>query len=144
MQPNRKISLELRNLHNLIRRQADASETKQYLDKITHMHGWVIGYLCEHRGQDIYQRDLETTFRMRPSTATVILQSMVKAGLLKKEPVRGDARLKKLVLTPHGEALNAQVEQHIAETEEKLTRGLTPEELGEFFRLLDKIKHNAE
>ena len=64
------------------------------------MQRWVIGYLSEHEGKDVFQRDLEEEFSVRRSTATGILQLMEKNELITREPVSHDARLKKLVLTP--------------------------------------------
>ena len=99
MPPRETIGFDIRTLSILIKRYIDGSATKQYVDNLTGTHGWVIGYLYDNRDHDVYQRDLETQFSIRRSTATGILQLMEKNELILREPVESDARLKKLVLT---------------------------------------------
>ena len=48
---------------------------------------------------DIYQKDVEKEFQIRRSTATGTLQILEKNGFIRREPVKQDARLKKLVPT---------------------------------------------
>lgn len=59
-----------------------------------------LGYLSIMRdGEDVYQRDIETFFKLRRSTVSSLLNTLERKGLLRREPVPHDARLKKLVLT---------------------------------------------
>lgn len=57
----RHIGYEVRTLDNTIGRLVRAYQSR--VDEkagITRMQGWIIGYLYQHSGQDIFQRDLET------------------------------------------------------------------------------------
>ena len=47
----------------------------------------------------VFQRDVESTFGLSRSTATGILQSMEKSGMIVRESVLSDARLKSLIPT---------------------------------------------
>ena len=93
-----------------------------------------------HRDRDVYQKDLEATFHIRRSTASGILQIMVRDGLLVREPVEGDARLKRLVLTPIAQEQLSQMQQDLLRVENKATAALTKQELETLFTLLDKVR----
>lgn len=144
MESGKAIGFELRTLNNLIRREAEKSQTRQYVTSITGTNGWIIGYLYDHRDRDNFQRDLEAKFSMRRSTATKILQLMEKKGLIRREPVDYDARLKKLVLTDRALEIHSMVIRDVDIFEQKLSRGLTEQELDAFFCVIDKIKKNLE
>ena len=88
------------------------------------MQKMFLGYLDAHDGQPVYQKDLESAFHIRRSTASGILQIMVRDGLLVREPVEGDARLKRLVLTPIAMEQLAEMQQDILHAEQKATAGL--------------------
>ena len=75
----RHIGYEVRTLDNTIGRLVRAYQAR--VDEkagITRMQGWIIGYLYQHSGQDIFQRDLETEFQMARSKASGILKVMEK------------------------------------------------------------------
>ena len=106
------------------------------------MQKMFLGYLEVHEDQPVFQKDLESAFHIRRSTATGILQIMVRDGLIVREPVEGDARLKRLVLTPIAIEQLAQMQQDILRVEQKATAGLTGEELKALYVLLDKVIEN--
>ena len=49
--------------------------------------------------QDIFQKDIEEEFGIRPSSVTGLLQALEQEGLISRESVSTDGRLKKIVLT---------------------------------------------
>ena len=73
-----------------------------------------------------------------------MLKLMETNGLIEKEPVPYDARLKKIVLTDKAIEIHNQIEQNINKLEESISRGITPEETEIFYKVLDKIKANLE
>ena len=144
MPPREPIGFDIRTLSILIKRYIDGSATKQYVDNLTGTHGWVIGYLYDNRDHDVYQRDLETQFSIRRSTATGILQLMEKNELILREPVESDARLKKLVLTEKALDIHKMVEEDRKRTEEQLTKGIDAQELAIFRKALKQMIRNME
>ena len=144
MPPRETIGFDIRTLSILIKRYIDGSATKQYVDNLTGTHGWVIGYLYENRNRDVFQRDLQEQFSIRRSTVTGILQLMEKNGLITRQSVDEDARLKKIVLTPKAIEQHEQIHRSIRKVEEQLSEGLTPEEKQTFLELCDKIRRNIE
>lgn len=136
------VSFEIRVLGNLLRREAAHSDIRKHVDTLSGTNGWVIGFIAEHGDRDIFQRDLETRFSIRRSTASKILQLMERKGLIERQSVDYDARLKKLVLTPKALELHKLATKDMQALEDRLTRGLTKQELEGFFRVTEKLKSN--
>ena len=101
-----------------------------------------IGFLYFSQDADIYQRDIESFFKLRRSTVSSQLNTLEKKGLIRRVPVAHDARLKKLVLTQDGLAASAQVMQILAEMNRLMVQGLSQEEVDQLSRLLQKIEEN--
>ena len=138
-----KIGLTFRILSNKISRKIDYEIAKDFSREITGQQSRVIGFI-RHKSKtsDVFQKDVEDEFDTRRSTATGILQLMEKNGLLTREPVSNDARLKKIVLTEKALALHDQIILKIDRLEDQLKNGLTEEEFRTFFEIADKISKN--
>lgn len=127
---------------NQIKRQLDSTILN---DTLTGMQGRFLHFILTYSAeQDVFQRDLEEEFNLRRSTATGILQLMEKSGLLYRESVDYDARLKKIVVTQKGAQCKAQVEQSIRVLEERLQRGISHEDLAVFFRVMAQMSKNLK
>lgn len=83
-------------------------------------------------------------FRFRRSTATGILQLMEQHGLLRREPVPHDGRLKRLVLTDQALALDARIRERLRATEALMRAGISEEDLNTWFRVCGMIRANLE
>ena len=68
------VGFEIKTVHNLLKRDFEKLLDHEKFKNITGVQKWVIGYLSEHEGEDVFQRDLEEEFSIRRSTATGILQ----------------------------------------------------------------------
>lgn len=140
----RKIGLEIHKTARRIKRYIDTDAAKSYADKMTGTHGRAIGYLYHNRDRDIFQKDFEREFNIRRSSASTILALMEKNGLVKRESVKYDARLKKITLTERAVEIQNLVEASFERFENMLGEGISEEELEVFFRVLDKIGNNLE
>ena len=95
-------------------------------DSLTSMQKQVLGFiLMETLHRELYQKDIEEEFHVRKSTATGMLQLMEKNGLIIRESVAKDARLKRIVPTKKAEALRPSILSHIQQSEAHLTAGIT-------------------
>lgn len=139
-----RVGLELRSLNNLIKREIDNSPEKKQADSITGTNGWIIGYISKHSDQDIYQKDLEEHFSITRSTASRVITLMERKGLVKRESVASDARLKKLVLTQKAMDASEMMYRGAAEMEKKLTKGFTKDEIDRLFSYIERMKHNLK
>ena len=100
---------------------------------ITGVQSRVMHYILEH-GQDgpVFQRDVEAAFNLSRSTTTNILQLMEKNGIIRREGVDYDARLKRLVPTEKAVQMEEQVRECARLLEQRITRGLTDEQRAQF------------
>lgn len=144
MNADRSIALELRTLRNMLQRQVDGFMNQKYGDQLTGMHGWVLKYFVDNQDKEIFQRDFENKFTIRRSTASKILQLMEKNNLIIRQSVPYDARLKQIILTPTAHEYYEAIIGKYAQIERELKKGLSQEELDNFFNVLDKIKSNLE
>ncbi len=138
----KEVTLAVRMLFNHIRRRMDNHIYRN--SRVPPAQGRIIGYLSHHTDTDVFQRDLEQVYQIRRSTASAILKSMVRSGLITREPVPRDARLKKLVLTPQGEAFHDSFRQEIERAEAVITRGVSRAELDAFFQTVAKFEENLQ
>jgi len=109
------ICMKIKGISNLIHQELGTN--RDTVHPGTMMQKMFLGYLEVHEDQPVFQKDLESAFHIRRSTATGILQIMVRDGLIVREPVEGDARLKRLVLTPIAIEQLAQMQQDILRVE---------------------------
>lgn len=140
---DKRIGFQVRSLNNLLKRNFESYRSRE-IEFPTGVHGWAIGYFYNNRDKDIFQRDFESHFSIRRSTATRILQLMEKNGLVIRTAVSTDARLKKISLTDKAVAIHEAVINHLDELETQLKKGISQSELDIFFSVIDKIKANLE
>ena len=139
MPKEKRIEFEIRKVNNLIKREIESSKTFQ---ETTGLHGWAIGWLYENRNRQIFQRDFEERFSIRRSTASNILALMEKNGLIKRESVESDARLKRITLTQKAIDIHRQVEREISDREARIIKGINSADLDTFFKVINAIKGN--
>jgi len=143
MNNEKSIGFEIKSLSNIIKRSIDKQIAEHCDAGPSVTHGWIIGYIYDNMRQgDVFQRDLEAKFNIRRSTATGILKIMEKNGLIVREPVEYDARLKKLVLTSKAIEIHESIVREINAIENAMRKGLSQEELDAFFATMEKIKSN--
>ncbi len=140
----RSVGIELRSLTNLIMRQIEYNGTADALERISGANIWIIGYLAACSGQDVFQRDLEDAFGVTRSTASKVVNRMVQMGLIQRESVAYDARLKKLSLTAKAHQLVDLMQKNAAVMDDRLTKGFSPEELETLFQYIERMKQNFQ
>lgn len=137
------IGYQIRLSHNQIHKIMEAKRTENEHDlALTGMQRWTIGFLKEHEGEEVYQKDIEAAFQVSRATASNMLSVMERKGLVERLPVEHDARLKRLVLTERGSAIIERVNADVREVENLLVAGLTEEEILAFKQTLTKVLAN--
>lgn len=131
---------ELRKLVILIKRNYDNFH-RQYFSDLTRLQGEVL-LIITHASSDVYQRDIEQKLCIRRSTATQLLSTMERKGLITRENVEQDARLKKLVVTDKSRALLDMMHKTAKEVGKKLIDGINANELQQFLEILHKMQDN--
>lgn len=144
MKERNEIGFKIRMLSNLIKRDVEKEKSDQGLSLPKGINGWAISYFFDHADKDIFQKDFETEFSIRRSTASNILKTMEQNGFIKRVSVESDARLKKIVLTEKAINIHKAVLNNINKREERLRKGLSRQEIETFFKIADKLMANME
>ncbi len=126
----------------LFRRKIDqcvAEATGEYDDIVSSRNVWVLKYLRDHEGEEVYQRDLEQAFRIRGSTVSNMIDLMEQKGLLVRAGSIKDARRKKLCLTEKANAILDSVGEAIHGFEERVRKSFRPEDFELLMNLLEQL-----
>lgn len=134
---------EIHSLSNLIMRYVENTSAKKQIESITGTNSWIIKYIDDHKDTDVFQRDLEHKFGITRSTASKVINLMVEKGLILRESVSYDARLKKLVLTPKAQKIAQRITQDVQEIDAAISRGFSEEELKLLHQYIKRIKQNV-
>ena len=110
------IGHRIKTINNLMRKTMD-KKTGQRPDRATLMHCLIIGFVQdrEDSGLDTFPKDIEKEFSINRSTTSEMLKLMCKKGMIEREEVEYDARLKKIVLTESSRNHNRQIEDKMKE-----------------------------
>ena len=135
------VGYKMRLIHNYIHKRMEAKRLANEGD-ITGMQRWAMGYLNEHADEEIYQKDIEQEFKVSRATASNMLQVMERKGLITRESVSHDARLKKISLTQKAANMVAKADADIREMEELVLKGFNKEETRQLKEYLDRIMEN--
>lgn len=125
-------------LSNKLRRRLDGLSSGK---AFTGSQGRALYFLLAQM-EDVFQKDIEEEYSIRPSTATELLKQMEKNGLITREPVAYDNRLKKITLTDKALTYRRQVVEDLTDLEESLIRDVPEEDLEVFFRVIEKMMDN--
>lgn len=144
MKDRNDIGFKIRMLSNLIKRDVEKERSEQGLTLPKGINGWAIAYFFDHSDEDIFQKDFESEFSIRRSTASNILKTMEQNGFIKRISVESDARLKKIVLTDMAIDIHKAVLKNINKREQRLKKGLDSDEIEAFLKTCDHLIANME
>lgn len=111
---------------------------------ITDTQGRILKYIWEEsKKREVFQKDIEDEFDIRRSSVTQVIQLLERDGLIVRESVERDARLKKLVLTEKAVRIQEVMNGKIRELEFQMQKDISEEEKEIFLKILYKIKRNV-
>lgn len=125
-------------LSNKMRRKLDMLSSRK---EFSGSQGRTLHFLLAQT-DDVFQKDIEEEYGIRPSTATGLLKQMEKNGLIRREAVPYDNRLKKILLTEKALAYKNQVISDLNLLEEQLTRDIPKDKLDIFFDVAEHMMDN--
>ena len=134
-------SVAIRALHNVINRYLYVTRPEQVKD-VSGGNVDIIVFLEHHRGEEIFPQDIERRFGVTRSTSSRVLGLMERKGLIARESVPRDARLKKIVLTDKSRAIAEALRDNAKHMEKELMKGLSDTEIRQFMRVLDRMQTN--
>lgn len=139
------IGHRIKTINNLMRKTMD-KKTGQRPDRVTLMHCWIIGFVQdrEDSGLDTFPKDIEKEFSINRSTTSEMLKLMCKNGMITREEVDYDARLKKIVLTEASRQHNRNIEDKMRKMHQQLIKDLSDDEINAFIKISDKLINNIK
>ena len=78
MDPKDYIGHRIKRIDNLLRRRVEAIKE----ESLGGSAGRIMGYICRHQDQVLFQKDIEAAFSIRRSTATGIFNSVVNTLII--------------------------------------------------------------
>ena len=133
---------EIKRLKNYVDRRLGADEVLKSQQEITGTGGYVISFVLKQNdnGIVVYQKDIEKAFSLRRSSATQILNSLEKSGLICRKSQNFDKRLKEIVVTEKGKKAHKIIVARLNEIDNELLSKLTTEEFETFKVVVEKLK----
>jgi len=136
------IGYRIKMLDRMICKQVMKNIQNAKIDGMTRLADWTLEYLTNHEDEIIYQKDIERVFGIGKSTIAGTMKCLEKNHFVERKAVEGDARLKQICVTKEGNAHMRMIKESKQTFERQLTRGLTQDEIEQFFAILQKIENN--
>ena len=111
---------------------------------LTGMQAHVLLYLYKNRKNIINQRDIEREFELTNPTVNGILKRLENKGFIKRVVSLNDARNKEIMITDKSISLIAEMKKKAKNMENKMTLGITKEELDTFYQVIKKMFNNVQ
>lgn len=137
------IGLEVTKLSHQIVRALEAQIIASVDKNMSATTARIICIVMEEGAQrDIYQKDIEKLMGLNRSSVSLILNKMEGKGLIRRQCVAEDARLKKIEPTELALRYHKQITRAFDKVEDKMKEGLP--DLSAFADALAQIKQNLE
>ena len=102
----------------------------------------ILEFLFKNQDREINQKDIEQHICVSKATISGALFSMEKNGFIERITSEKDQRSKKIIFTESSKEAYKSLSLVFNEVNEKLTTGITEEELNTFYAILDKLSNN--
>ncbi len=134
------VGKKIQMLSRQIKRRMDTALSEY---QITGRQVAILLYIYEEsKKRDVYAKDIELAFDMRRASVTGILKLMEKNGIIIREGISKDARLKKLILTDRAKEARQKLKKEIISVEKNLTKDIPKENLKIFCSVMNKMSKN--
>lgn len=138
------IGREIKMTQNLIQRLMDTTTRLNSQGGVSFSVKQICGYLYCNSDKPIYQKDLEKVFSLRRSSASAQLKKMEEKGLITREGIPEDKRLKEIKLTSLAEKEVEKTIEEIKNIEAVISGGITEDEAEALLKTLKKIRLSIE
>ncbi|WP_314061929.1 MarR family transcriptional regulator [uncultured Vagococcus sp.] len=138
-----KIGKAIKALSNEINRYVSSHINSDNTEQYTMIQFLFMDYIGRFSATtSVFQRDLESEFNIRRSTATGILQVLEKNKLIDRQTSKQDARLKEIILTTEGQAVFKDRRRELDTIDKHLIEGVSLHDLKTFYAVMDQIYLN--
>ena len=137
------LSLDISSLSKTIRRYLTAT-MPQRAHMATGGNAHIIMFLARNRQRSIFQRDIEEHFCITRSTASRVLARMERKGLITRDSVADDARVKRIMLTSQADSIVEDLDVNAQRMEDHLLAGFSVDEKQRFASYLQRSRTNLD
>lgn len=136
---SRSAARSVSKLSNKLRRRIDALSSKR---ELSGAQGKVLHFLLTQT-EDVFQKDIEEEYGLRPPSASELLKKMENNGLIRRESLPQDARMKRIIVCEKAMRYRESVLEDLTALEEDLLRGIPEQDQEVFFRVVDQMLENV-
>lgn len=136
---SRSAARSVSKLSNKLRRRIDALSSKR---ELSGAQGKVLHFLLAQT-EDVFQKDIEEEYGLRPPSASELLKKMENNGLIRRESLPQDARMKRIIVCEKAMRYRDSVLEDLTALEEDLLRGIPEQDQEVFFRVIDQMLENV-
>lgn len=136
---------EFKKLMNLISRYTRANQiSKEH--NVTRTQALILEFIYENTkdGKNIYQKDIESHFAIRRSTATESLKKLEAQGMLTRVSSLKDARLKETHLTEKAKHFIANAHSQLTDISSIICKKITDKEIETVYKVIKKMQKNLK
>lgn len=144
---SKNILYEVKTLEKMITREfiKDIDCTRKKIGFVpTPTQMQIIGYIIDHNGQKVYQKDLENVLSLRRATVSGVLKTMEKNKLIKRTVDTNDTRVKEIILEERAKKIFLVKQKKMEELEKKLISNIKPEKIAVFSEVLENMIKKLE
>ncbi len=138
MEHDKHAARYISKLSNKLRRKIDAFSSRE---NFSGSQGRVLHFILA-QNHDIFQKDIEEEYSLRPPTATELLKKMEQNGLIHREVMANDARMKRIIVSDKALQYKDMVIADITSLEDELTKGISKNDMDIFFKVIEKMLRN--
>lgn len=138
MEHDKHAARYISKLSNKLRRKIDAFSSRE---SFSGSQGRVLHFILA-QSNDVFQKDIEEEYSLRPPTASELLKKMERNGLIYREAMASDARMKRIIVSDKALQYKDMVLADITALEDELTKDIPQNELDIFFKVIEKMLDN--
>ncbi len=139
--PSYYIGPRLRRLDQLITQSVNHMFATMDL---TSAQSHILRYLSENKDRVVYPKDIERRFGLTHPTVSGVLQRLEAKQFIVCTPDPNDRRYKRIALTERARQQQQDICRYFTELEQVLIRGMEPDEVQTFLRLIELSTQNLQ
>lgn len=126
-------------LANRLRREIDALS---FRGQYSGTEGKALHFILAHEDSELFQKDLEDEFGLRPPSASALVKKLEQDGLISRVPVSYDGRLKKIVPSEKARQNREKVLHDVQDLEDRLLRDISEQDQTRWLEITKKMIEN--
>ena len=139
------VGLEMSKVYHKMSRCLDAMMPEEFGNVINSSNARVLCYIIDAGDSvNVIQRDIEHFLGVRRSTVSLILTNMEHHGLIYRQRVESDGRIKRIVPTQKAYEIHEKLSQIFTLMEHRIKNDLTPTQLMAFQETLHAMNQNLD